>query len=110
MVTEQGALGAAGADAADTDAVVFAACVEVLGRSPGNCTANSGLTDDGVRAPTADPADGAPAGPAEREAAAFDVGTLNGSEAQADPAIALPVNVPDVEQPVPLRLVPPGTG
>jgi len=110
MVTEQGALAAAGTDSVGADAVVFGACVEVLGRSPGSCTGISGSTDDGGRAPTADPADDAPTEPGETEADAFDVGTFNGSDAHADPAAAPPVDVPDGEQPLPFRLVPPETG
>jgi hypothetical protein len=109
IVTEHGALEPAGADAADADAVVFGACIDVLERSPGNCTGISGSTDDGVRAPTADPVDEAPTGSGEDDADAFDVGTFNGSEAQADPARALPADVFDGEQPVPLKPVPPGT-
>jgi hypothetical protein len=82
----------------------------VLERSPGSCTGFSGSMDDDVRAPTDDPVDDAPTGPDEDEADAFDVGTFNGSEAQADPARALPADAFDGEQPVPFKLASRGTG
>jgi hypothetical protein len=79
----------------------------LLAASPGNCLAISGLIDaealmplvDPVAAPTADPAGTIADGPVT-----FELGTFNGSVAQSSADTA---PVPDVEQGIAVRPVPP---
>jgi hypothetical protein len=101
--------------AAADDAVVFAPCVEVLGASPGNCTADCGLSDGEALIPGAAPADPNPVVTGLPAEAANDVGGLGelglGEVTPDEPAPQpsamerLPMNEPpDVEQSVPGRL------
>ena len=91
--------------------MVAGAWVVLLAASPGNCLAISGLIDaealmplvDPVAAPTADPAGTIADGPVT-----FELGTFNGSVAQSCAGAAPMIDVPDVEQSVCVRPVPPG--
>lgn len=89
-------------EAAGTDAVLFgASAVVLLGLSPGNCTAVSGLTDaeapDAFADPVAVPPDDTAPPPVD-PAASVAVGTLRGSQPVA-------VEHADPEMPVPPELV-----
>ena len=95
------------------DAVVFAPWVEVLDTSPGNCTADCGLTDGEALIPGAAPDDpkpvvtGPPAGTAENDVGALDEATPDEPALQPSAIERLPMNEPpDVEQGVPGRLAP----
>jgi hypothetical protein len=104
--------------AAADDAVVFAPWVEVLGASPGNCTADCGLIDGEALMPgAAAPADpspvvtGPPAGTAANDVEAFDelaLDEITADESAPQPSAIerLPMNEPPVEQGVPGRLAP----
>ena len=104
--------------AAAVDAVVFAPWVEVLDASPGNCTADCGLTDGETLIPGAAPADPSPvvtdprAGAAENDVGAFDelaLEEVTPDEPVLQPSAIerLPMNdLPAVEQGVPGRLAP----
>jgi hypothetical protein len=63
--------------------VVFAACVELLRASPGNCTAVCGLTDAEALMPEVDP-DAEPGAGTANVVGTVEVGTLNGSDAGTD--------------------------
>jgi hypothetical protein len=97
-------------------AVVFAPCVEVLRASPGNCSADCGLSDGEALIPGAAPADpnpvvtGLPAGAAAADVEGFDelaVEAATPDELAPQPSAMerLPMNAPpDAEQGVPGRL------
>jgi hypothetical protein len=86
--------------------VVAGACVAVLATSPGNCLAIWGLIDAEalmpLAVPVADPVAGIVGWPV-----AFELGTLNGSVAQFCAGATPMTDVPDVEQSVCVRPVPP---
>jgi hypothetical protein len=91
--------------------VLAGAWVAALAASPGNCRAIWGLIDaealmppvDPVTTPVADPAGAIADGPVT-----FELGTFNGSVAQSCAGAAPMIDVPDVEQSVCVRPVPPG--
>jgi hypothetical protein len=107
MVGEQGTLEDAPSPVA-VAAVVFAPCVELLGVSPGNCTAACGLIDADALIPGAPPADADPiaaepaAGANVGEVDVFDEAIPDEPPAQPSPIERLPMN----EQAAPGRLVP----
>jgi hypothetical protein len=107
IVGEQGILDDAPSPVA-VAAVVFAPCVEVLGVSPGNCTAVCGLTDADALIPDAPPVDAdpiaaaPPAGADVGDVDVFDEATPDEPLSQPSPIERLPMN----EQDVPGRLVP----
>jgi hypothetical protein len=90
--------------------VVAGACVAVLAASPGNCLAIWGLIDAEALMPLGDPLAVPVADPVAEIVGwpvTFELGTLNGSVAQFC-AGATMTDVPDVEQSVCVRPVPPG--
>jgi hypothetical protein len=104
--------------AAVDDAVVLAPWVDALGASPGNCTADCGLSDGEALIPGAAPADpnpvvtGPPAGAGANDDGTFDElplkEVLPDEPAPQPSAIGrLPMNEPpEIEQGVPGRLAP----
>jgi hypothetical protein len=87
--------------------VVAGAWVAVLAASPGNCRAIWGLIDAEPLMPPVDPV-AAPAGAIADGPVTFELGTFNGSVAQSCAGAAPMIDVPDVEQSVCVRPVPPG--
>jgi hypothetical protein len=98
------------------DAVLWAPCVEVLGASPGNCTAACGLTDGDALMPDAAPADPDVVEPAAGvavndvdafEEAGFGEVTPDEPASQPNAIERLPMNEPPaVEQGAPRRFAP----
>jgi hypothetical protein len=105
-VGEQGILEDAPSPAA-VAAVVFAPCVELLGVSPGNCTAACGLTDADALIPGAPPAEADPVAAEPATGAnvgdvdVFDEAVPDEPLSQPSPIERLPMN----EQEAPGRLV-----
>jgi hypothetical protein len=77
-----------------------------LAASPGNCRAIWGLIDAEALMPPVDPV-AAPAGAITDGPVTFELGTFNGSVAQFCADSAPMIDVPDVEQGIAVRPVPP---